>query len=198
MPDYQKGKIYKIVSIIPELEGRCYVGSTIQPLAKRWGLHKKDCKRKNANIQQTLKQYGVENFKIVLIELFPCNSKEELTGREEYWIRKLDSVKSGWNCHYAKQNIEGYKEKREVWIEKNKDKLRKNMKIYREENKDKRKIYWEENKDKINQQRKLYWETYKVKKKEKLKQYYEENKDKINQQRRERRARKKQEQEEKI
>jgi hypothetical protein len=40
MPDYSKGKIYTVrcrndTSLI-------YVGSTIQPLAKRWGQHKSD------------------------------------------------------------------------------------------------------------------------------------------------------------
>jgi len=34
-----------------------------------------------------MRDIGVEKFYIELIELFPCNSKEELVAREQYYIR---------------------------------------------------------------------------------------------------------------
>ena len=30
-------------------------------------------------------KYGVENCKIILIEKYPCNDKDDLVAREEYW-----------------------------------------------------------------------------------------------------------------
>ena len=38
MPNYKNGKIYKIVC---DISTNVYVGSTIQPLNKRWCAHKK-------------------------------------------------------------------------------------------------------------------------------------------------------------
>ena len=36
--------------------------------------------------------YGVQNCNIALLELFPCESKDELVSKEAYYIRKLDCV----------------------------------------------------------------------------------------------------------
>jgi hypothetical protein len=85
MPDYSKGKIYTI---------RCrndttliYVGSTIQPLAKRWGQHKAQClKTPNYILYQAIDN-DWDNWYIELYELYPCNCKEELLKKEGEMIR---------------------------------------------------------------------------------------------------------------
>ncbi len=70
MPDYSKGKIYTI---------RCqtdatfiYVGSTIQPLSKRWGQHKsKSLLHPDILIYESINN-DWDNWYIELYELYPC------------------------------------------------------------------------------------------------------------------------------
>jgi hypothetical protein len=83
--DYSKGKIYKI-----EAEGtdEIYVGSTIKLLCQRMAKHREGYKLWKAGKGKKYKsfdlfdKYGVENCKIVLIELYPCSCKAELERRE--------------------------------------------------------------------------------------------------------------------
>lgn len=87
MPNYQNGKIYKLVS---NVDNEFYVGSTVQPLAKRKGSHVKDGKRRSDTlVYQHFNNIGWDNVVIVLIENYPCNSKEELFSRERFYIEKL-------------------------------------------------------------------------------------------------------------
>eukprot|EP00971_Amphidinium_carterae_P245450 4873935-Amphidinium_carterae.1 len=39
-----------------------------------------------------MRDIGVENFYIELIETFPCASKEELRAREGHWIREIGTL----------------------------------------------------------------------------------------------------------
>lgn len=90
MPNYQNGKIYKLVSP----SGKTYIGSTTQSLAVRKAEHKsKSIKYANngkVNYCHSFKLFEEddENYKteIILIENFPCDSKEELHQRERHHI----------------------------------------------------------------------------------------------------------------
>jgi len=90
MPNYQKGKIYKIVNITSTDEADCYVGSTCVPLCKRLSSHKhavkvrKEETLKDGSLYYMMNKLGASNFRIVLIEEYPCNSKEQLLSREEH------------------------------------------------------------------------------------------------------------------
>lgn len=80
MPDYSKGKIYKIVSPSrPDLG--CYYGSTCQPLSHRMGGHRNPS---NATKSRVLIDCG--DAVIVLVERVPCGSKEELRRAEAHYI----------------------------------------------------------------------------------------------------------------
>ena len=72
--DYTNGKIYKIIG-----RGMTYYGSTTQRLSKRFWSHKL-LKCSSKIIMETNEAV------IVLVELFPCKSKEELFARERYYI----------------------------------------------------------------------------------------------------------------
>src|ERR1700719_1319123 len=90
MPDYQNGKVYKIVN---DTDDEIYVGSTCNTLAKRFGDHKYDAKYKpNIKIYQKMNRIGKEHFRIILIEEYPCNNKIQLISREEYWRNELNST----------------------------------------------------------------------------------------------------------
>jgi hypothetical protein len=77
MPDYSKGKIYKLTGA-----GKIYIGSTTQLLSKRYWAHK------NQTYKTVQEIIADPNNQITLIELFPCSSKEELLARERYHIEQ--------------------------------------------------------------------------------------------------------------
>lgn len=172
MPNYQKGKIYKIVDLNEEM---IYVGSTCeQYLCSRMASHRASYKKLNKyySSHDIFDKYGIENCKILLIENYPCNSKEELLKKEAEYIRQL-------NC--VNKNISGRTKKE--WYEDNKDEIIECIKQYQQDNKDKikeyKKEYYEKNKDKIKENCKQYYQDNKDKIIECSKQYCDENKDKI-------------------
>lgn len=96
--DYKQSKIYKIVNDLPELQGKIYVGSTCRTLAQRMGEHRNNCRRgKSSALHQAMRQHGVQNFYIILIEPYPCNNKDELRAREHYHITQLNAISNGFN-----------------------------------------------------------------------------------------------------
>lgn len=87
MVNYQNGKIYKIIS---GQTNRLYIGSTVQPLCKRRTGHITYIKRGRYISSEEILQY--KDAKFVLIERYPCNSKEELFAREQYWIDQYKAI----------------------------------------------------------------------------------------------------------
>ena len=85
--DYKNGKIYQVLN---HKTNDVYVGSTCQPLSKRMARHRyslNQTKPHQFKIYQTMRELGVENFYIELIENFPCDTVEELRAREGHYIR---------------------------------------------------------------------------------------------------------------
>ena len=95
MPDYQKGKIYKVVDIG---YNKCYYGSTCEELSRRMAEHRKAYKRyKNEETNSTsvyalFEEYGIGNCKIELVELYPSNTKDEALAREGHYQRHNDCL----------------------------------------------------------------------------------------------------------
>jgi hypothetical protein len=84
MVNYQLGKIYTIRSSKTE---DIYIGGTCQSLAKRFGEHKGKYKRGKGCSSKEIFKHGIDDTYIELLELYPCNSKEELEKREGELIR---------------------------------------------------------------------------------------------------------------
>ncbi len=86
----QTGVIYKITNLI---NGKIYVGQTKRSLKKRIREH---CISKNTNgIEGAIKKYGIDNFKVEVIEECPV---EMLNEREIFWIKELNSkAPNGYN-----------------------------------------------------------------------------------------------------
>lgn len=84
--------IYKITNTI---NGKVYIGQTIQPLDKRWSQHKRSARSKEAySIHRAIAKYGEENF---IIECL-CNcSIEELDRLEKKYIEDYNSYSCGYN-----------------------------------------------------------------------------------------------------
>lgn len=93
MPDYSKGKIYKIVC---NETGLVYIGSTTQNLNTRISDHKKDYNAwLDGKINWQCTSFAIiqfDNYYIELIEDYPCENKTELEMREGYWQKQIDCV----------------------------------------------------------------------------------------------------------
>jgi hypothetical protein len=165
MPDYQKGKIYKIYSLSNPL--LLYVGSTTQPLCERLAGHKTNYKQylqKKRNYTTSYKIFEeCDDYRIELIENYPCDTCEQLNAREGFWIKELDCLNKvivgRTPMEYYEDNKEKIKEYKKAYdkinYEKNKEKIKEKVKNYKENNiekiKDICKKRYENNKEKIKE-----------------------------------------------
>ena len=195
MPDYQKGKIYKIVDLGTD---ECYIGSTCEStLARRLADHVSKYKRYKEGKARNFKyitSFDIlenDNYDIQLIENFPCESRDELHAREGHWIKKIDCVNKfiagRTKKEYYNNNKETIIQKSKRYHVANKEKRTEQQKQYREVNKETlseyNKRYREENDDKIKQQKKKYYNDNKhiINEKDRhySKEYYKNNKEKL-------------------
>ena len=87
--DYSKGRIYKVINDVNNI---IYIGSTTQDIKSRLSQHKSKSKHieRDSIVYIGMRAVGSDHFSIVLIELFPCKSKEELEAREYAIIATYD------------------------------------------------------------------------------------------------------------
>lgn len=79
--DYSKGLIYGIYC---RINNDLYIGSTTN-MTNRWWCHKNGLKNqftKDTKLYKNMRENGIENYYIELIEYYPCNTKKELEKRE--------------------------------------------------------------------------------------------------------------------
>ena len=83
MTCYRNGKIYKIVN---DVDDKIYIGSTCNPLYKRFYDHKSRGKgwQPEFKVYSHLNKVGWDNVSIILIENYPCKTMDELRARERY------------------------------------------------------------------------------------------------------------------
>jgi hypothetical protein len=142
---YANGKIYRIVGNVEN--SKCYIGSTVRALSNRMAGHRGAHKRFQNGLGTKLMsfdlfdEYGVENCRIVLIENFPCNSKEELLKRERYWIENIVCVNKYIPTRTIEEWNEENKDYQNQYRETHKEKINKRNKEYRETNIDKIRLY---------------------------------------------------------
>jgi hypothetical protein len=102
---YHNSKIYKLVNTA---DTRIYVGSTCLPLSKRLWDHKLSARHNPARkVYEALNTVGWENVRIVQIEAFRCENKQELVAREQYFIDLLRPslnmvASSGQRCEHGR------------------------------------------------------------------------------------------------
>ena len=124
MVNYGNGKIYKIINENNEI---IYIGSTAQKLCKRYSYH----------------THKASNHKIILIENYSCNNREELRKREQEVIEENTNLLNQIRAYVTEE------EKKE-WHKQHNQK-RKNNPEYIKKKKEYDKEYRENNKDIINQ-----------------------------------------------
>jgi hypothetical protein len=139
MPNYQQGRIYKIEAS----DSLPYIGSTTQSLCSRLSGHKRHHKHfVNTGKGGHCRSFDLlikTDYTITLIEMFPCNSKEELFARERHWINIIPCINKARPTITTEEHS---KYQQQYYID-NKDLL-----ITRSNN------YYHANKEKISEKRK--------------------------------------------
>ena len=107
-----------------------------------------------------------KDYDIILIEDYPCNSKDQLFARERYYTNTIECVnirknqgrmlelgKKEYHKDYYKENTDKIKLRSKEYREKNIDEIKDYMKEYREKNAEKIQIKRKEYCDKNNEKR---------------------------------------------
>ena len=185
--DYKNGKIYCIRNTKTD---DIYIGSSCEKyLSKRWVKHKSKAqihdKDSNMLLYKKIRELGVENFYIELIENYPCESQDELRAREGHYIRKMATlnkrIETRTEKEWREDNREYIQEWRKQHYQENKEEIVEKVKKYTEENPDKvkerSKDYYERNKEQIKERVNEYRKENEELVKERKKDYYERNKE---------------------
>lgn len=197
MSKFRNAKIYKLISAQTPL---IYIGSTYQTLYSRMSGHRRDynyyvvgngsdlnSKRSNLDILQ------YNDTRIVLIERFPCKSREEMVAREQYWIDKTLNCVNNYRAKglpkreadkvYYEANKERILQKQKDDYHNNKPKYQQKSKDCRERNKEAikiaKKIDYEKNKDHYTDYKKKWYLKRREQEMEKRKVWYQANKEKL-------------------
>lgn len=176
--DYSKSVIYKLCCRDPTVED-IYVGSTTNFRQRKAG-HKISCcnenlKNYNFYVYRFIRDNnGWENWDMVAIETYPCETKHDLHTRERYYI---DLLKPTLNKCIPLRTVKEY------YVD-NKEQLVQQMKQYYIDNKEQlaqqAKQYYNDNKEQILQQKKQYKIDNKEQITQQMKQYYIDNKERLN------------------
>ena len=161
MEKYQNSKIYKLVSDKLDL---VYYGSTTRTLKQRLTCHKSNYKRYlkgKTNYGTSFELLELGDARIILVEDFPCERKEDLLARERFYIESNTCVNKNipgrTEKEWREKNKEILLEKRREYIKQNSEKLKKEFKEWannnKEHNKEIHKKYYQDNREKISERR---------------------------------------------
>lgn len=86
--------IYKITN---NENGKVYIGQTIRTLEERFNRHKNDALNNvlDTHFARAIRKYGIDTFTAEIIDT--ASTQEELTQKEQYWIKFYNSVEEGYN-----------------------------------------------------------------------------------------------------
>jgi hypothetical protein len=151
MIDYILGKIYKIEC---NKTKKIYIGSTCEYfLDKRLLGHKTTFQRykenKTKNYLTSFEILENDDYKILLLENYPCNNKNELHQRERYYIETHSCVNKKIPLRTSK---EYYEYKKDSIIKYHKDYYINNKNSINE----KYKLYYQKNREQISTKNRLY------------------------------------------
>jgi len=180
--DYSNTCIYKLVHFDDLNDENIYIGHTTNMVKRRYN-HKKACcnpnnKDYNSKAYQFIRENGGwDNWEMILVEKYSCNSINEAIARERYWKEHLkatlNTVVPGRTIkEWCEDNKQYLKEHKRKYNENNKEKIKEQRSNFRKNNKEKlaekNKEWRENNKEKISQNRKEKYEKNKHKIAEKI------------------------------
>jgi len=144
--NFKNGKIY----VLHDMEWTLiYFGSTVMTLKKRLAVHVSEAKDDKyvACTSKIIIDKG--NYKMTLLENFPCNSKKELEDRETYYIENVPDCVNKYRARISEETyLQERKEYSRQYRKDNPEKIKENnAKYYAKSDKEKRN---EKNREKIN------------------------------------------------
>jgi len=144
---YSNTKIYKLECG----DGFYYYGHTTNTLSYRKGGHKTDSNKPNHNnspLYKHIKNCKIDwkDIRMILIESFPCNSKDEARAKENEYIVKYKSDIKCLNYHHSFLSKEAEEQYHKEY---NKKMGAENQQRYREAHPELIKAYYEANKQKM-------------------------------------------------
>lgn len=102
-----------IYAIVNDINGKIYIGSTSASFAKRWEMHLYELKynkHNNRYLQSSITKYGIENFKLVILE-FIYDIRDDANiflKKESHYIKLYDTYSpNGYNI----AKVHGVREK---------------------------------------------------------------------------------------
>ena len=149
--DYKNGKIYKLQCD----DGYYYFGSSATTLTKRLYHHKQDSKNRSSYVYQHINTIGWNRVRIVLVEEYSCENKQQLTRKEDEYIRLHKDDSFCLNSYCAFQTSE---ERQEYKIQHHINNKEKELEQYKQwviRNKEKRREYMKEYNKQYHQNKKL-------------------------------------------
>jgi hypothetical protein len=155
------GKVYKIIHSQSDI---VYIGSTFNKLNIRWASHKSQ-KNSKCVIGKYIKEFGSDQFKIILIKEYEVVDKTHLFAYEQLWINKTKCINTQSSFRITKLYMKEY---RVEYGKKNRELLNEKAKQYREKNR-----------ELLNEKAKQYHSLNKIDKNKKNMEYYEKNKAQI-------------------
>jgi len=118
------GKVYKATN---KLNGKMYIGITTRMLCQRKAKHFYSARTRTnecTHFCNAIRKYGEDVFEWSIIEE-NIEDFNELLAREQYYIKKYNSVEDGYNLSYGGKGSYGYK-----WNEEDKAKQSETLKEY--------------------------------------------------------------------
>jgi len=163
MSDYKNGKIYKLV-----IADMVYIGSTAHPLSARFGWHMRDYTlwvNKGEHYTTACELFKMGLPVIELIELYPCDSRQELRDREGYHqLANPDCVNKKiagrTYIEYREANRAQIIENQKAYYQANRTQLLENKKAYCIANRaqilENQKAYYQANRTQLLENQKIY------------------------------------------
>lgn len=99
--------IYKITNSVND---KVYIGQTIRTLESRFARHIDDAIKNPHTLNKfhrAINKYGKDKFSIELID--EANTQAELNKKEQYWIKKYNSIENGYNTAEGGEGGNTYK-----------------------------------------------------------------------------------------
>lgn len=149
MPDYCKSKIYKLQCD----DGYFYIGSSTQPLHKRFADHKKQSLVENSNVYKHINEIGWDKVRIILVEDYSCENKQQLVRKEDSVIRTYKDDSMCLNMRVAFRTEE---QKQEYVRAKNKKRYERYTLEDKKRDSSRCKAYYQQHKEQIKERVKKY------------------------------------------
>lgn len=181
MVNYDKGKIYALTC---NVTGERYIGSTCKDyLSQRLAGHRDQYKRWKEGNDNFVSSFNIlerGDYEMVLLEDYPCKSKDQLHSRERFWIEQGECINihipTRTNREYREDNKEHLKEKAKEYYVENREEIRDRAKQHYEVNKqvilEQQRRYYQANRDKILQKDKEHRGERKETLNERARQYH--------------------------